>query len=59
MIFVITEIICIPIGTGTALRKNRSIRVLVQYSILYRLYHAPDFGSDPPIESDRDPGVTV
>ena len=33
MIFVITEIVCAPIGTGTALRKNRSTRVPVQYSI--------------------------
>ena len=32
MIFVITEIVCAPIGTGTALRKNRLMRVLVQYS---------------------------
>ena len=32
MIFVITEIVCAPIGTGTALRKNRSMRVPVQYS---------------------------
>ena len=30
MIFVITEIVCAPIGTGTALRKNRSIRVPVK-----------------------------
>ena len=29
MIFVITEIVCAPIGTGTALRKNRSMRVPV------------------------------
>ena len=32
MIFVITEIVCAPIGTGTALRKNRSMRVPI-YSI--------------------------
>ena len=32
MIFVITEIVCAPIGTGTALRKNRSKRVPI-YSI--------------------------
>ena len=31
MIFVITEIVCAPIGTGTALRKNRLMRVPVQY----------------------------
>ena len=36
MIFVITEIVCALIGTGTALRKNRSMRVPVQYSIVYR-----------------------
>ena len=30
MIFVITEIVCAPIGTGTALRKNRSMRFPVQ-----------------------------
>ena len=30
MIFVITEIVCAPIGTGTALRKNRSMSVPVQ-----------------------------
>ena len=35
MIFVITEIVCIPTGTGTALRKNRLMRVPVQYSIQY------------------------
>ena len=35
MIFVFTEIVCIPTGTGTTLRKNRSIRVPVQYSIQY------------------------
>ena len=33
MIFVITEIVCISTGTGTALRKNRSMRVQVQYTI--------------------------
>ena len=33
MIFVITEIVCAPIGTGTALRKNRSMRVPVQYIV--------------------------
>ena len=27
MIFVITEIVCIPTGTSTTLRKNRSMRV--------------------------------
>ena len=32
MIFVITEIVCIPTGIGTALRKNRSMRVPI-YSI--------------------------
>ena len=32
MIFVITEIVCAPIGTGTALRKNRLMRVSI-YSI--------------------------
>ena len=32
MIFVINEIVCAPIGTGTALRKNRSMRVPI-YSI--------------------------
>ena len=32
MIFVITEIVCAPIGTGTALRKNRLMRVPI-YSI--------------------------
>ena len=32
MIFVITEIVGIPIGTSTALRKNKSMRVPV-YSI--------------------------
>ena len=37
MIFVIIEIVCAPIGTGTALRKNRSMRVLVQYSIVYSI----------------------
>ena len=37
MIFVITEIVCAPIGTGTALRKNRSMRVPVQHSIIYSI----------------------
>ena len=32
MIFVITEIVCAPIGASTALRKNRSMRVPI-YSI--------------------------
>ena len=32
MIFVITEIVCTPTGTGTALRKNKSMRVSI-YSI--------------------------
>ena len=37
MIFVFTEIVCILQGTGTALRKNRSMRVQVyKYSIVYR-----------------------
>ena len=31
MIFVITEIVCITTGTDTALRKNRSMRVPVEY----------------------------
>ena len=35
MIFVIIEIVCIPTGTGTTLRKNRLMRVPV-YSIQYR-----------------------
>ena len=35
MTFVITEIVCIPTSTGTALRKNRSMRFPVQYSIQY------------------------
>ena len=30
MIFVIIEIVCAPIGIGTTLRKNRSMRVPVQ-----------------------------
>ena len=33
MIFVITEIVYIPTGTGTALRKNISMRVPVQYIV--------------------------
>ena len=48
------------IGTSTALRKNRSIRVPVQYTV-YSIdrYHAPDFDSDPPTGSYRDPtGMT-
>ena len=35
MIFVITEIVCITTGTSSALRKNRSMRVLV-YSLAPR-----------------------
>ena len=46
MIFVIIEIVCITIGTSSALRKNRSIRVPV-YSL------APRLGSDPPFGSNR------
>ena len=57
MIFVISEIVCITIGTGSGLRKNMSMRVLV-YSIDSI---APRTSvQDPPIGSDRDPtGVTV
>ena len=36
MIFVITEIVCITIGTSSALRKNRSMRVPPVYSVAPR-----------------------
>ena len=49
MIFVISEIVCIPTNTSSALIKNRSMRVPV-YSL------APRTGSDPPFWSDRGTG---
>ena len=52
--FVITKIVCTPIGTGTTLRKNRSMRVPI-YSIDSE---HPGSGSDSPIGSDRRRGVT-
>ena len=49
MIFVITEIVCIPTGTSSALRKKTGKES--QYIV-----SRPGTGSDPPFESDREPG---
>ena len=51
MIFVITEIVCIPIGTSSALRKKKKGKES-QYIV-----SRPETGSDPPIGSDREIGV--
>ena len=48
MIFVITEIVCIPTGTSSALIKNRSMSSSI-------VSH-PGLGSDPPFGSDRESG---
>ena len=47
MIFVITEIVCIPIGTSLALKKKKES----QYLALL-----PGLDSDSPIGSDRESG---
>ena len=47
MIFVITEIVCIPTGTSLVLRKK--IGKESQYIVSH-----PELGSDPPFESDRE-----
>ena len=49
MIFVITEIVCIPTGTSSALRKKTGKES--QYMVSH-----PELGSDPPIGSDWDSG---
>ena len=49
MIFVITEIVCIPTGTSSTLRKKTGKES--QYMVSH-----PELGSDPPIGSDRDSG---
>ena len=50
MIFVITEIVCIPTGTSSALRKKKTGKES-QYIVL-----RPGLGSDPPFGSDREMG---
>ena len=50
MIFVITEIVCIPTGTSSALRKKKTGKES-QYIV-----SRPELGSDPPFGSDRESG---
>ena len=52
MIFVITEIVCIPTGVSSALKKKKQKQVK---SPRYMVSH-PETGSDPPIGSDRESG---
>ena len=47
--FVITEIVCIPTGTSSALRKKTSRES--QYIV-----SRPELDSDPPFGSDRESG---
>ena len=49
MIFVITEIVCIPTGTSSALKKKTGKES--QYIV-----SRPELGSDPPFESDLESG---
>ena len=50
MIFVITEIVCIPTGTSLALKKKTSKESQCMVS-------HPETGSDPPIGSDQESGL--
>ena len=50
MIFVITEIVCVPTGTSSALRKKKKGK-----ESLY-IVSRPEPGSDPPIRSNRESG---
>ena len=49
MIFVITEIVCIPTGTSLALKKKTGRES--QYIV-----SRPELGSDPSLGSDRESG---
>ena len=49
MIFVIIEIVCIPTGTSSALRKKKGKES--QYIV-----SRPELGSDQPFGSDRESG---
>ena len=51
MIFIIIEIVCIPTGTSSALRKKKKKGKESQFIISH-----PELGSDPPIGSDRGSG---
>ena len=50
MIFVIIEIVCIPTGTSSALRRKKTGKES-QYIV-----SRPELGSDPPFGSDRESG---
>ena len=50
MIFIITEIVCIPTGTSSALKKKKTGKES-QYIV-----SLPGLGSDLPIGSDRESG---
>ena len=55
MIFVITEIVCIPTGTSSALKKKKKKKGKEsQYMV-----SLPGLGSDPPIGSDRESGRDI
>ena len=51
MIFVIKEIVCIPTGTSSALKKKRKKSKESQYMVSH-----PKTGTDPPIGSVRESG---
>ena len=52
MIFVITEIVCIPTGTSSSLEKKKKKK---GKESRYMFSH-PETGSDPPIGSDLELG---
>ena len=52
MIFVITEIVCIPTGTSSALKEKTKKNQVKSPSMVSR----PKPGSDPPFGSDRESG---
>ena len=54
MIFVITEIVCIPTGTSSALMKNKKIGKESQYIV-----SRPKLGSDLPFGLDRESGCDI
>ena len=51
MIFVITEIVCIHIGTSSAMKKKKQTGKESQYIV-----SRPELGLDLPIGSDRESG---
>ena len=55
MIFVITEIVCIPTGTSSAQKKKKKKKKNKGKESQY-MVSCSDLGSDPPIESDRESG---